>query len=115
MDAPFGWKQWCEREAFALHRFGYSFTFTLSPEAKVLTISSTLDLHGLPHGGNFGLDLGMVCLDFEELLRQGYDAVELELSRDWELYWELAPRAASTMLPCSICWAYSKLWCRGSV
>lgn len=89
VDAPFGWKQWCEREEFALHRFVHSFTFTLSPEAKVLTIGSTLDLHGLPHGGNFGLDLGMVCLDFEELLRRGYDAVELELSRDWELYWKL--------------------------
>ena len=89
VDAPFGWKQWCERENFAQHRFGCSFTFTLSPEAKVLTISSTLDLRGLPRGDTFGLDLGMVCLDFEELVKQGYDAVELELSRDWELYWAL--------------------------
>lgn len=89
VDAEFGWKQWCEREQFALDRFVHSFTFTLSPEAKVLTIGSTLDLHGLPRGDTLGLDMGMVCLDFEELLRQGYDAVELELSRDWELYWEL--------------------------
>lgn len=89
VDAPFGWKQWCEREGFALDRFVHSFTFTLSPEAKVLTISSRLNMHGLPRGDSLGLDLGMVCLDFEELRRQGYDAVELELSCDWELYFAL--------------------------
>ena len=89
VDAEFGWKQWCEREHFALDRFVHSFKFTLSPEAKVLTIGSKLDLHGLPRGDTFGLDLGMVCLDFEELVKQGYDAVELELSRDWDLYWDL--------------------------
>lgn len=87
VDAKFGWKQWCERENFAQHRFGYSFTFTLSPEAKVLTISSTLDLSGLPLTGPSLVD--EVQLDFEELLRRGYDAVELELSRDWELYFSM--------------------------
>ena len=87
VDAEFGWKQWCEQENFARHRFGHSFIFTLSPEAKVLTISSSLDLHDLPLAGDSLLD--EVQLDFEELVRQGYDAVELELSRDGKLYWAL--------------------------
>lgn len=79
-DAKWGWKQWCESENFYTNRLTRSFEFTLSPEAKVLHIRSVEDLNGLP--GQQCDFMNWVCLDFEKLMEEGYDAVELHLSEE---------------------------------
>lgn len=89
VDAEFGWKEWCEREDFRECSLGCSFTFTLSPEAKVLYIDDVGKLNGLPEAEyEFALSEWRL-LDFEKLLEQGYDAVEMNLSSDGRLYWAL--------------------------
>ena len=70
-----------------------SFRFRLSENANVLSIRSADDLIKiLPkdydyHG--FGQDFRMVYLDFEEMVRNGIDAVYVEISSDNRLYWAL--------------------------
>lgn len=88
VDAEFGWKQWCDREEFRECQMNNSFTFTLSENARVITILSVNGAKVLPQQDNpIGFD--WVMPDFEKLLEQGWDAVELVLSNDWGLYWSL--------------------------
>lgn len=87
IDAEYGWKDWCKAEDYAECREQNSFTFTLSDSSNIFHIRSVQDLQSLPqqkHEKPLAYDL-----DFEEILRSGYDAVELHLSEDRELYWEL--------------------------
>ena len=86
VDAEFGWKEWCEREDFRECDTKNSFTFTLSESAKVLTISSVTEARRLPQVRDELTLPWWVIPDFEELVWQGYDAVELKLSEDWSLY-----------------------------
>lgn len=76
-----GWKEWCENEQFRLCEEGNSFRFFLNPLAKVLHVRTPGDLKYRPL-----LDRqstwGPKYLDFEALVKQGWDAVELHLS-DW--------------------------------
>ena len=95
VESKYGWRQWCESERFHTGRLGWSFEFTLSPGAKVLHIFAVEDLDELPKQACEG-QLPYVCLDFEKLLADGYDAVELHLSEDRSyggfmavLYWAL--------------------------
>lgn len=97
VDAPYGWKQWCEQEDFLVHRLKDSFTFKLSENSKILHIRSVQDLKLLPRQEDLLFEPPFVCLDFEKLLADGWDAVELHLSEerrdelDWYdgLYWKL--------------------------
>lgn len=87
LDAEYGWKDWCADNDFRECEERDSFMFTLSDTASVFHIKSVLDLKKLPqqkHELRLAYDL-----DFEEILRSGYDAIELHLSEDRELYWEL--------------------------
>ena len=85
IDAEFGWKDWCEAERFRECLVSCRFRFTL-PDANVLYISSAKDLLSLPIAN---MHFDTVFLDFEELVALGYDAIELNLSTDRELYWKL--------------------------
>lgn len=93
IDAKYGWKDWNQDEQFEECREENSFRFRLSENANVLSIRSADDLIKiLPkdydyHG--FGQDFRMVYLDFEEMLRNGIDAVYVEISSDNRLYWAL--------------------------
>lgn len=89
VDAEYGWKEWNEEEHFRECREDNSFTFTLAPTARVLRISKRKDLAGLPRNESDMKESPYlpVCLDFEQLMRNGWDAVELENSR--RLYWAL--------------------------
>lgn len=97
VDAELGWKQWCIREEFRVDRLLDSFTFELSENSKILHIRSVHDLESLPRQQNLVMTPSWVALDFEKLLADGWDAVELHLSeerqdeRGWfdGLYWEL--------------------------
>jgi hypothetical protein len=85
IDAKFGWKDWNECSSFAECSEENCFQFRLDADAKVLDIYSEKDLDGLPVKGLDGLpalDGLHSFLDFEELLRQGYDAIELHLSQE---------------------------------
>lgn len=89
VDAEFGWKDWCDSEKFRECNLENSFTFTLTPEAKVLYIDNVSVLDGLPQVKNEFSYSGWCQLDFEKLLEQGYDAVEMSLSSDGRLYMKL--------------------------
>lgn len=99
VDAKWGWKDWCKSENFRECCEENSFTFTLSEKANVIHIRSTKDLDGLPIQARvseiFPEGYNMVCLDFEKLLSDGVDAIELHLSEEQDaeflagLYWDL--------------------------
>lgn len=81
-DAKFGWKEWCESENFRECEKEDSFSFTLKKNAKVAHIFSNYDLNQLPQRS---LDFissftSWVLLDFEKMLQDGIDALELHLS-----------------------------------
>lgn len=96
VDAKRGWKEWCTDENFCVGRLLDSFTFKLSENSKILHIRTTRDLESLPLQTNVWHTMWVV-LDFEKLLADGWDAVELHLSEECQdergwfdgLYWEL--------------------------
>ena len=84
VDTEWGWKHWCESEKFRECREEESFVFSLKPEARVLYLREPEDLKGLPV-----IEPEITtwtCLDFEALVRNGWDAVEVSIGR---LYWQL--------------------------
>lgn len=86
VDAEFGWKDWCEREDFRECNLNNSFTFTLREDARVLTVLSVAGAKCLPQVQNEFALPWTVLPDFEKLMELGYDAIEVKLSADWELY-----------------------------
>ena len=90
VKAKFGWKDWCEAEHFRDCKKENSFTFVLSKDAKVLEINSVQQLTCLPQREEpYGFAYTQwVLLDFE-LLSKIYDAIELNISKDHDLYWKL--------------------------
>lgn len=89
VDAEFGWKDWCEREDFDWCDLKKSFTFTLRESARVLCVSSVEVLRDLPQQHKIGDFTNWTLLDFEKLLADGWDAVEVSISADPRLYWTL--------------------------
>jgi len=83
--ADFGWLSWCTGNEFELHKLTKSFRFTISASASatVLQINSYNDLKSLPR-----VEASLLysplweCLDFEKMLDEGIDAVQLNLSND---------------------------------
>ena len=99
-NAIYGWKEWNKDNNFVEIIEDKSFKFTLTEGAKVLHICSVRDLDDLPRviiPGMTNVDTGMVYLDFEALMEQGYDAIELHFSEEDKsccgfmegLYWAL--------------------------
>lgn len=86
--AKFGWKDWCEAEHFRDCKKENSFTFVLSKYAKVLEINSVQQLTYLPKVKDPIELVTWTVLDFE-LLSTMYDAIELNISKDYDLYWKL--------------------------
>lgn len=88
IDAKYGWKEWNEYEQFRECEEENSFKFTLSTNANVLEIHSHKDLSKVPQVKKSRFN-GTCLPDFEKLLSDGFDAMELFLSEDNELYWDL--------------------------
>lgn len=86
-----GWKSWCESTNFNLDKYNKNncFKFKLKENAKVLTITKKEQLENLPKQ-NLPAEYNslFVTLDFEKLAKQ-YDAVEVLISEDSRLYWDL--------------------------
>ena len=99
-NAIYGWKEWNEANNFIEIIEDKSFKFTLTEGANVLDIYSVRDLDDLPKviiPGMPNWGSRMVNLDFEALMGQGYDAIELHFSKEDRsgcgfmegLYWAL--------------------------
>ena len=90
VEAEHRWKDWCEAEEFRDCKEENSFSFVLSDNAKVLYIDSIDDLKVLPKiDEKFGMNFSSwILLDFEKLA-ETYDAVEVSISSDFDLYYQL--------------------------
>lgn len=94
--SDFGWKEWCESNSFRLDKLLEHFVFALKPDANVLVIQSNtaltmLDFMGycIDYSKKYDLPLrpDEYYLDFEKLLSDGYDAVQVFINN--ETYWSM--------------------------
>ena len=88
IDSEFGWKQWCDSNKFRECTESDSFTFTLKPEANILVIDSVDNLKELPQVKSDFVIPMWYMLDFEVLSKK-YDAIEVRISCDYNLYFKL--------------------------
>ena len=89
INAKYGWKDWCENNNFRECNLENSFEFSITPDARVLTINNVEILKDLPKIKNNIIPTSMWCfLDFEKLSKS-YDVIEVNISADRDLYWEL--------------------------
>lgn len=90
IDAKYGWKNWCKDNSFCNCKKENSFSFVLLNTARVLYINYVKDLKSLPKAEDkLGLNfLSWILLDFEELAKT-YNAIEVNISNDFDLYYKL--------------------------
>lgn len=89
IDSPYGWLQWCNENDFRKESFTEAFRFSLSNTAKVLEIHSVADTKLIESQEKPGwYILNDIIPDFEKM-KKNYDAIELFLSDDWNLYYAL--------------------------
>ena len=83
-DISFGWKVQCSREACIEDCCNNFFRFKLTERANIIKILSANDLATLPLQNRADLPKGpWVYLDFERLVADGVDAIEVVMSNDW--------------------------------
>lgn len=83
VDALRGWKQWNESEHFQECNEDNSFTFTLREGSNVTHLRSVKDMDSLPKiESEIFKFSSWICLDFEEMVKNGIDAIELHLSEE---------------------------------
>lgn len=84
IDANYGWDKWCKDNEFHIEKLNKYFTFTLENKAKVLEIRSVEDMEGIPKQ-KFNDPLFKVNYypDFEAIIKQGYDTIELFISSNY--------------------------------
>ena len=90
IDSRDNWHDWCLNNDFHTEKLKDSFTFTLLPNSRVLTIKTIQDITDI-------LNILTVAplerrkgshIDFEELLALGYDAIEVYID-DVDVYYRL--------------------------
>lgn len=85
VDINTGWKNWCLNTGFDAKLDEY-FIFSLKEDTKILTIDNNEQLKELPKLNN---SFELYCnLDFEKLSEE-YDAIEVLISKDQNLYFSL--------------------------
>lgn len=87
IDSNNSWKKWCESEKYETKKLSTCFVFSLKEDAKVLSITSSDQLKELPKMKNL-LPTMWKMIDYEELAKE-YDALEVLISEDRELYFDL--------------------------
>lgn len=87
VNAEYGWKDWCTENDFRECNEENSFKFKLKSGTKVLKIDSKNILKELPTV-NIPYNFSWVNLDFEEI-KKSYDAIEVLISNDDGLYYDL--------------------------
>lgn len=89
VDSPNNWKDWCESNGFGTEKLNTSFMFTLKEDAKVLRITNSKQLEQLPKMKNpLPIPTMWSMIDYEALATE-YDALEVQISEDHELYFNL--------------------------
>lgn len=95
IDSPYGWKEWTEEQDFYLDKYSDDnyFKFKLKEKTRILRITNIKQLDELSHidSERFNINFKFTVyqmLDFEELAKK-YDAIEVLISKDERLYWEL--------------------------
>lgn len=93
-DSTDSWKKWCESNEFHLSKYfdDNYFKFYLKQGTKLLVIDNHKQLNDLPHidvKSEFGFELSAFqILDFQKIAEE-YDAMEVLISKDHQLYWDL--------------------------
>lgn len=87
INAKYGWKNWCKDNNFRECNVENSFKFKLRNGSKILKIDDAKLLKQLPTV-NIPYKFSWTNLDFEEIKKQ-YDAIEVLISNDNRLYWDL--------------------------
>lgn len=93
VNAEYGWKDWCKNEGCFINDLKKCLVFTLSNSARILEIHSVEDANRIikeypmpvPDSHKDLLTDLMPSIDWEKVARE-YDAVEMFISDDWELY-----------------------------
>ena len=92
VDSENSWKDFCDRSSFRKCEEKNSFTFSLSNDARILTINSLEDmecLQKIKHDTELCFcNLSWICLDFEKIA-EDYDVLEVNISHDYRLYYKL--------------------------
>lgn len=89
VNALYGWKDWCKDNDFGECNEDNCFIFSILEKANILTINSVDDLKELPKAKQPFPTIGTLWdsyLDFEQLLLQGIDGIEINISSDRDLY-----------------------------
>ena len=92
VNSLYGWKDWCKDNDFGECREDNSFRFFIIDNANILTINKVDDLKELPKAKQPVPTIGTLWdnyLDFEKLLSQGVDGIEVNISLDRNLYMTL--------------------------
>lgn len=90
VNAEYGWKQWCEENAFGGCEEDYAFKFTLVDNVNIFRIRTIEDVWKMPQAKQDDyIPQRSYLPDFEKMLADGVDAIEYTLSNDWRLYDEL--------------------------
>lgn len=87
INAKYGWKDWCKEQRFRNCSIDNSFKFKLKENAKVLKINNADMLNELPVADT-PYKMSWINLDFEKIKKE-YDAIEVLISEDHQLYWDL--------------------------
>lgn len=84
VDAKYGWKDWCDSEKFIECNKNNSFEFSIDESANIFHIYSVSDLKRLPENKMDSMFSHSMwyCIDFEQCVKMGIDAIELHLSED---------------------------------
>lgn len=87
INAEYGWKDWCKENNFRDCIEQNSFKFKLKSEARILKIDSVEVLKKLPVI-EMPYNFSWITLDFEKIKKE-YDVIEVLISEDSRLYWDL--------------------------
>ena len=90
LDSKYGWEKWAKNNEIDFCDLTKSFQFKISNSAKILTIDNVNKLKKLPLiKKDLSKEIGLSNqIDFEKLAMK-YDAIEVLISKDEELYFAL--------------------------
>lgn len=93
VEAESSWKEWCEDQDFRDCREDISFRFTMRNPDKIFYIDSEESFkefagrYAQTEEARFGIGDAAVFIDFEKMLRDGWDALEISLTDYGSLYY----------------------------
>lgn len=85
VNTKYGWKEWATINNFCECKEDNCFRFVLKKNANVITIDKLENLFLLPVEDTH-TNLPYIFLDFEKITNAGYDAIEVNITKDIRLY-----------------------------